>query len=699
MTFGSIRLLYGSYISTVPQKIGASVFMRFVSFVYILLVCAEPVFGALQMVPRFHHTMEIFDGQMCVFGGKSTSTGVNLQDYLLDYRCIDITRKVKQSSPKWKKQSSASRFAMPPLAQHSSVYDRTNHIIIPYGGESPSTFSQANHLAAYSSQYQAWGASNVVDVDPRRYLHTAVLQESSGDMIIFGGSSDLTTHSDKSTRWLNVNRMVLDPIRHDRHVAKLGRGTGQRSSVGSVLTDNGDSTPEPITGLIQHSSILLNDTFMVVLGGNTYDMSNNKAVNLLFNKVYVYNIDTMKWSSVNCTGDIPPERSAFSASLHNDSIYIYAGVNVTGWTQFFGDLYKLDTISWEWTKLETPNAPVPRYAHQMKTLGHYLVVTHGYIETGLMEYSGDKNIYFYDLNARSFVDTYSPKRISHVELDTQWTILRTHRTSAISAICYIMVLLVFILALYYFVREIQDRFARRRRSVVRAPPARDTTIRSIVESYAENIRDSAHVLEDKYIKTISNRRRSSYDVDATTLASQFPDRRVSTGTRETSATKVNTRNSVSNRGSRTTRSQSVSEGTSTMIDGDNITATRQGSQQIARDSEQRRDSSVSNSTVQRVRRKLTLSAPIPTYRASRTGDTLSVRFSDNIDEYSEIYKDLEEEDNEENNYEDDDSFSNIIFDSHADLSTIDECAEDAEALVGSHMRENNGKLKVVNNAN
>ncbi|KAJ2504026.1 hypothetical protein H4217_009475 [Coemansia sp. RSA 1939] len=262
-----------------------------------------------------------------------------------------------------------------------------------------------------------------------------------------------------------------------------------------------------------------------------------------------------------------------------------------------------------------------------------------------------------------------------------------------------MVLLVFILALYYFVREIQDRFARRRRSVVRAPPARDTTIRSIVESYAENIRDSAHVLEDKYIKTISNRRRSSYDVDATTLASQFPDRRVSTGTRETSATKLNTKNSVSNRGSRTARSQSVSEGTSTMIDGDSISATRQGSQQIARDSEQRRDSSVSNSTVQRVRRKLTLSAPIPTYRASRTGDTLSVRFSDNIDEYSEIYKDLEEEDNEENNYEDDDSFSNIIFDSHADLSTIDECAEDAEALVGSHMRENNGELKVVNNAN
>ncbi|KAJ2402119.1 hypothetical protein GGF41_007619, partial [Coemansia sp. RSA 2531] len=329
---------------------------------------------------------------------------------------------------------------MPPLAQQSSVYDRDNHIIVPYGGQTPDTFSKANHLAVFCTKFEAWGASNIVDNDPRRYLHTAVLQVASGDMIIFGGASDATTNHQDNGRWLNVNRMVLDQPRHGIHAASRGIGNERKIAVGTIITDNGDDTPAAINKIVQHSSVLLNDTQMVVLGGNVYDSVANKAVNLLFDSVHIYDVDRMKWSTKNCTGDIPPPRSAFSASLRDRSIYIYGGVNVTGWSQLFGDLYKLDTDTWKWSKLPTPNAPAPRYAHQMKTLGHYLVVTHGYINTGKDKYSGDEDIYFYDLDKQAFVSSYSPSGIAKSELDTQWIVGASHKTKGILAICYILTL-------------------------------------------------------------------------------------------------------------------------------------------------------------------------------------------------------------------------------------------------------------------
>ncbi|KAJ2390509.1 hypothetical protein GGI23_005605 [Coemansia sp. RSA 2559] len=233
----------------------------------------------------------------------------------------------------------------------------------------------------------------------------------------------------------------------------------------------------------------------------------------------------------------------------------------------------------------------------------------------------------------------------------------------------------------------QEKLAQRRRSVVRAPPPppRDTTIRGIVESYTENLRDSAHVLEDKYIKPIGNRRQSSfYEADETTLASPPPDRRSSSATKEAVAVaaKFKASSSLPSSDSRT-RSQSMSEGTSTTIDGDNAVATaaRRFSHGILKGTGFNRDAGSFTNKAQRVSRKITLSAPTPTFLALRSNDGLSVKFSDSIDEYSDIYKDLDadEEDNQ------------------VELCAIEECAEDDDdALNSKQIRDNSGELKVVN---
>ncbi|KAJ2830544.1 hypothetical protein IWW50_000220 [Coemansia erecta] len=540
----------------------------------------------LPKTPRFQHTMEIFDGQLCVFGGKDT-TGNNVTDYLLDYRCVDITKSVKQASPDWRLQSSASQFVMPPLAQHTTVYDRANHIIVPFGGQSPVGFSKAANFAVYCTLFQAWGKSNVVDEDIRRYLHTSVLQEKSGDMIIFGGASDGTTADtqnltvDEGMRWKNVFRLVLDDARHNASSAS------PKAALGKVLEDNGAATPDAIDGLIQHSSVLLNDTQMVVLGGNTVVGSgtNATAVAKPFDLLYIYDLDTMKWRTQSCIGDIPPPRSVFSASQHERHIYMFGGVNVTGWSLFFNDLYELDTLTWSWRKMPTPNVPVPRYAHQMKTLGNYLIITHGYIQLTDEEYGGDEDIYFYDLNRESFVDRFSPSGISKHELDTEWREQRTATTNGVAVVCHLLALLVALLAVYYLLVICRDQLVFRARPRARRQSNREG-IRSIVESYTETLRPSMYF------------GRASQDVNRKSFLQESK-----------SVDNNNNNNNV----------HSMSEGTTTIIDSEQTNALREAKRHARILDE--------DASTPYVSRKLTLSAHIPTYNARRSS---AVRFTPSI---------------------------------------------------------------------
>ncbi|KAJ2584674.1 hypothetical protein GGH95_000209 [Coemansia sp. RSA 1836] len=641
---------------------------------------------SLGKLPRFQHSMEIFGGHLCVFGGKSTTTGVSLSDFLLDYRCVDVTKSIDQANPQWRRQSSASRFAMPPLAQQSSVYDRENHIIVPYGGQTPDTFSKANHLAVYCTQFEAWGASNIVDIDPRRYLHTAVLQQVSGDMIIFGGASDETTNHQDSSRWLNVNRMVLDKPKHAAHAAALGvRGEGE-IAVGTIITDYGDDTPDAINKLVQHSSVLVNDTQMVVLGGNIYDSKENKAVNLLFDLVHIYDVDRMEWSTRNCSGDVPPARSAFTASLRGSSIYIYGGVNVTGWSQLFGDLYALDTNTWRWSKLPTPNAPAPRYAHQMKTLGHYLIITNGYINTGKDTYSGDEDIYFYDLNKQAFVRSYSPSGISKNELDTQWIVKASHKTKGILSICYILTIVVVLFAIYYLGSECRkSRFASSAaRPRDRRGSAREN-IRTMVGTYTENLRGSTYFFESK---RVDDQHRASHDTDKVTLF-------LPTGVSRKYFAKGTVTDSTPS-GSRAAdgvsrgRSQSVSEGTSTVIDSEITPPERRRSNHAL--PENMRHTRVIDSTANDtpyVSRKLTLSAHIPAYRARRGSEGPTVRFSEyTSDDVINV------SDHEDAGY-DSPTPSSVSLDRQLELSVIAERGED-NVENGGDNDDSGAGLRVIN---
>ncbi|KAJ2612253.1 hypothetical protein H4S08_002787 [Coemansia sp. RSA 1365] len=566
--------------------------------------------------------MEVFDGKLCVFGGKSTTTGVNLTEFLLDYRCVDVTKDIDQVNPVWKLQSSASMFAMPPLAQHSSVYDRINHIIVPYGGQAPNTFTQANHLSVFCTLYQAWGASNVVDADVRRYLHTAVLQRHSGDMIIFGGTRDQTTGNGDGSRYDKVNRMVLDSTRHKKNNVATSRITVANITIGDVIADNGDPTPELLLGLTQHSSVLLNDTFMVILGGNVY--LDGEAVMRPFDTVHLYDVDKMTWSQRNCTGDIPDPRSVSAVSLHSQNIYLQGGVNVTSWSLSYDDLYELNTLTWTWRKMPTLNAPAPRYAHQMETLGHYLIITHGYIRYDNGTESGDENIYFYDLRKQAFVDKYSPNGISKSDLDTEWIVQRTSAANAIASLCYILTLLVTLIAAYYLMSELRELFSNRARPRLRRQSNRDG-IRTLVESYTETLRPSSY-FTDKFGIT-SGERRGSQDTEGIAGMAMFVGRKSMGSARGSRIVEGRATDNPNG------RSRTLSEETSTVIESDPSQAQQQQQQCTIQQANMRRarilDEGVDSSAY--ISRKLTISGSVPTYRAHRLNARRTVRFSEYSD--------------------------------------------------------------------
>lgn len=78
-----------------------------------------------------------------------------------------------------------------------------------------------------------------------------------------------------------------------------------------------------------------------------------------------FNVDTMQWSHPETTGDAPPPLRAHSATAVDKRIFVFGGGSGTN---YFNDLYILDTSSRHWTKIKYPHVPdgklpIPRRAH------------------------------------------------------------------------------------------------------------------------------------------------------------------------------------------------------------------------------------------------------------------------------------------------------------------------------------------------
>ncbi|CAL8117201.1 unnamed protein product [Orchesella dallaii] len=113
-----------------------------------------------------------------------------------------------------------------------------------------------------------------------------------------------------------------------------------------------------------------------------------------FGDLHTYNIITKEWSIPNVVGNRPPGLMHYGMDIYGDQIILFGGLKADG--TFSSDLYELDTLGWEWSKLEPTPPPVvfSTDAPPCARCGHSFTTVDGkiYLFGGLRERSLSTNV-------------------------------------------------------------------------------------------------------------------------------------------------------------------------------------------------------------------------------------------------------------------------------------------------------------------
>lgn len=184
---------------------------------------------------------------------------------------------------------------------------------------------------------------------------------------------------------------VLDQLKQSTAFGFHAKAT-QRHGTGLVWKQiHSQSHPSEREG----QSIVYDDTQAILFGGCLFDLS-------CYNDVWVYSFNTKSWNLQNVGGDVfPGPRGGHSAVLSNEKMYIFGG-----YTQqhYLRDVYVLDTVDWQWDKLETRGiVPGARQGHTAVVYDSQMFVFGGYGEKG---YLGDMLVL--DLDLANWIKSSSP---------------------------------------------------------------------------------------------------------------------------------------------------------------------------------------------------------------------------------------------------------------------------------------------------
>lgn len=100
------------------------------------------------------------------------------------------------------------------------------------------------------------------------------------------------------------------------------------------------------------------ETSLFMFGG----MSASGGQPQMHDDLYRFTTDTLTWSCVKTTGDLPSARAASAATSVRDSFYMFGGMSQAG---ALDDLYQFHTGTLEWTKIEASFEPAARLDHTL----------------------------------------------------------------------------------------------------------------------------------------------------------------------------------------------------------------------------------------------------------------------------------------------------------------------------------------------
>ncbi|KAM2663830.1 hypothetical protein EV1_010336 [Malus domestica] len=184
-----------------------------------------------------------------------------------------------------------------------------------------------------------WLYPKIMGFNPsERWGHSACY--SRGVLYIFGGCCGGMHFSDVLV--LDLEKMLWNTL------VSTGQGPGPRDS---------------------HSAIVLGHK-MIVFGGT----NGSKKVNDL----HILNLVTKEWTRPECTGTPPSPRESHTATLVGDEKLVIFGGSGEGKGNYLNDLHVLDLNTMRWTSPEvTGDIPVPRDSHSTIVMGKKLLVYGG----------------------------------------------------------------------------------------------------------------------------------------------------------------------------------------------------------------------------------------------------------------------------------------------------------------------------------
>jgi len=117
---------------------------------------------------------------------------------------------------------------------------------------------------------------------------------------------------------------------------------------------------------------------------------NSNKMPLWYNDVHAFDTETHVWEKIDTKGTSPPPCGAGTFLVFNETNLIYFGggqwkkfVHYPEDIQYYNDTYKLDKITWTWTKLEVKGTlPCVRAGHAGAIIGKSMLITGGYITLG-----------------------------------------------------------------------------------------------------------------------------------------------------------------------------------------------------------------------------------------------------------------------------------------------------------------------------
>ncbi|EDQ92379.1 uncharacterized protein MONBRDRAFT_22003 [Monosiga brevicollis MX1] len=212
---------------------------------------------------------------------------------------------------------------------HSFTSIGDGHRALLFGGQGDGFSMCKDYCWMYDSKADAWAVvdTSVPDMPQNRMGHTAVYREADKSIIIYGGAK--------------LKRFLRKVHRYDTQAQSW-----------SVIESQGAKGP----ALSYHSCTLHNDC-LYIFGGN-YPCP-DPIPDGCSNKVHVFNLTHGDWYEPVVVGDVPSPRSGHAATMVDDDLYIFGGWDAP---ELFNDLYKLDVILMEFTRVSTQGQPPsPRF--------------------------------------------------------------------------------------------------------------------------------------------------------------------------------------------------------------------------------------------------------------------------------------------------------------------------------------------------